>query len=304
MASITTVAVAGTGVLGSQIIMQNAYAGKEVFAFDSFEPALDKLTQRWEWMRKHYRNDVQGYTDEKFEAAIARITPTADPAEAFSTVDLVVEAVPEELKIKEDAWKTIGQHVRDDTVLLSNTSSLLPSEFAEASGHPEHLLALHHANFIWIQNIGEVMGHAGTDPKYVDRTVEYCKEVNLVPIVVRRESSRYVLNKMLKAYLDAAVEMFMTSLASVEDIDKAWTISTQAPKGPMETMDIIGFRPLALINARSENELVRGFAEILDKRIADGKAGLADGEGFYVWNEDGEKVGISDLGGLTPELSR
>ena len=303
MSDISTVAVAGTGVLGSQIIMQNAYAGMKVYAFDTEEPALEKLPARWEWMRKYYRKDLPDFTDEAFDAAIARITPTSDYAEAFADCDLVVEAVPEVVEIKQAAWKSIGEHVREDTVLLSNTSSLLPSEFAEASGHPEHLLALHHANFIWIQNIGEVMGHAGTDPAYVDRTVEYCRAVNLVPVVVRRESSRYILNKMLKPFLNAGVEMFMTGLATVDDIDKAWTVSTQAPKGPMATMDVIGFRPLALINARSEDPMLRDFAELLEKRIADGKAGLADGEGFYTWNDDGEITGLSDFGGLAPQLA-
>ena len=91
-------------------------------------------------------------------------------------------------------------------------------------------------------------------------------------------------------------------LATVEDIDKAWTVSTQAPKGPMATMDVIGFRPLALINKRSENPLIRDFADLLEERIAEGKAGLADGEGFYLWNADGEIIGRSDFGVLAPAL--
>ncbi|GAA4477795.1 3-hydroxyacyl-CoA dehydrogenase [Enteractinococcus fodinae] len=302
MSDITTVAVAGAGVLGSQIIMQNAYAGMKVHAFDTEQAVLEKLPARWEWMRKYYRKDLPEFTEEAFDAAIARITPTSDYAEAFANCDLVIEAVPEDIEIKRAVWKTIGQHVREDAVLLTNTSSLLPSEFADASGHPEHFLALHHANLIWIQNIGEVMGHSGTDPAYVERTVKYCESVNLVPVVVQRESSRFILNKMIKPFLDAGVEMFMTGLATVEDIDKAWTVSTQAPKGPMATMDVIGFRPLALINKHSENPLVRDFAGLLEERITEGKAGLADGEGFYLWNEDGEIIGRSDFGVIAPAL--
>ena len=89
MSDITTVAVAGAGVLGSQIIMQNAYAGMKVHAFDTEQAVLEKLPARWEWMRKYYRKDLPEFTDEAFDAAIARITPTSDHAEAFADLGQV-----------------------------------------------------------------------------------------------------------------------------------------------------------------------------------------------------------------------
>ena len=92
--------VFGTGVLGLQIILQAAYNGKNVVAYDIAQELLDKLPDRWERLRKDYRKDLEDYTDEKFDEAVSRISYSTDPAEALKDADVVIEAVPEKLDLK------------------------------------------------------------------------------------------------------------------------------------------------------------------------------------------------------------
>src|SRR5690606_4523945 len=101
--------VLGTGVLGSQIIMQAAYAGKTGVGYDITDDILAKLPARWEWMRGHYRRDVAGFSDDEFDAAIARITPTTSMADAMAHADIVIESVPEKLELKHEVWRQLGR---------------------------------------------------------------------------------------------------------------------------------------------------------------------------------------------------
>ncbi|MGO2057609.1 MAG: 3-hydroxyacyl-CoA dehydrogenase NAD-binding domain-containing protein, partial [Candidatus Corynebacterium faecigallinarum] len=143
MSEITTVTVLGTGVLGSQIVMQAAYAGKDVVAYDVKQEFLDKLPERWEWMRAHYERDLDDFFDNKFDSAIERISTSTDLAQAVGSADVVIEAIPENLELKQEVWGNVGKAVKDSAILLTNSSSLRPSDFADATGRADRFLALH-----------------------------------------------------------------------------------------------------------------------------------------------------------------
>ncbi|MGO1634280.1 MAG: 3-hydroxyacyl-CoA dehydrogenase NAD-binding domain-containing protein, partial [Corynebacterium variabile] len=143
MSEIQNVTVLGAGVLGSQIVMQAAYAGKNVVAYDIKQEFLDKLPARWEWMRGHYAKDLSAFTAEKFDDAVGRITTSTDIAEAVGDADVVIEAVPENLDLKKEVWGNVGKAVKDSAILLTNSSSLRPSDFADATGRADRFLALH-----------------------------------------------------------------------------------------------------------------------------------------------------------------
>ena len=291
--------VFGTGVLGSQIMMQAAYHGKNVTGYDVSQEFLDKLPARWEWMRGHYAKDVADFTDEKFDAAIARITTTTDAKAAVADADIIIEAIPEDLELKRKVWAQIGQDAPERTIFTTNTSTLLPSAMADASGAPERFLALHFANYVWRLNTGEVMGHAGTDPKYVDAVVKFAEEIGLMPVPLRKEQPGYLLNSLLVPWLDAAADLYMKGVASPEDIDNDWRNSTGAPLGPFEVYDVVGFGVASHIaRGNKENELKQGFADVLEEQLKAGRGGVADGEGFYRYDAEGNRVGASEHLGL------
>ncbi|WP_297006119.1 3-hydroxyacyl-CoA dehydrogenase [uncultured Corynebacterium sp.] len=293
MSEIRNVTVLGTGVLGSQIVMQAAYAGKNVVAYDIGQELLDKLPDRWEWMRGHYAEDLGDYTTEKFDAAVARITTSTDVADAVSTADVVIEAVPENLDLKRKVWGTVGGSVKDSAILLTNSSSLRPSDFADATGHPDRFLALHFANMVWRANTGEVMATAKTDPAVFSRTVEFAREINLRPFPVHKETPGYLLNSLLIPWLDAAGDLYANEVANPHVIDADWKVSTGAPKGPFETYDIVGFNVAVNIgrNRTDATPSQKKFTDLLEERgIRQGRTGLGDRCGFYEYDADGKII--------------
>ncbi|MGO1555745.1 MAG: 3-hydroxyacyl-CoA dehydrogenase, partial [Candidatus Corynebacterium faecigallinarum] len=293
MSEITTVTVLGTGVLGSQIVMQAAYAGKDVVAYDVKQEFLDKLPERWEWMRAHYERDLDDFFDNKFDSAIERITTSTDLAQAVGSADVVIEAIPENLELKQEVWGNVGKAVKDSAILLTNSSSLRPSDFADATGHPDRFLALHFANMVWRLNTGEVMATPKTDPAVFERTIEFAREINLQPFPVHKETPGYLLNSLLIPWLDAAGDLYANEVANPHVIDEDWKVSTGAPKGPFETYDIVGFNVAVNIARGNPNstEAKQKFADLLDERgIQQGKAGLGDGVGFYEYDEEGNIV--------------
>ncbi|MGO1949389.1 MAG: 3-hydroxyacyl-CoA dehydrogenase [Mycobacteriaceae bacterium] len=293
MSSKKNVTVLGTGVLGSQIVMQAAYAGKNVVAYDVKQELLDKLPERWEWMRGYYAKDLPDYDAAAFDAAIGRITTSVDLAEAVGNADVVIEAIPENLELKKSVWAEVGAAVPAHTILLTNSSSLRPSDFAGSTGHPDRFLALHFANMVWKQNTGEVMATPTTDPAVFESTVEFAGEINLHAIPVRKEIPGYLLNSLLIPWLDAAAGLYVAGAANPADVDRDWRISTGAPKGPFEIYDVVGFN-VAVNITRSNPEASEAnlaFADLLEERgIRQGRTGLGDGTGFYEYDQDGGAV--------------
>lgn len=274
--------VLGTGVLGSQIILQAAYHGKNVVAYDINDEILAKLPARWEFLREHYRADLPDFTDEKLEAAIGRIRATSDLADALDDADLVIEAVPEVLDIKRDTWARVAEVAPDKTIFATNSSTLLPSDIADATGRPERFLALHFANEIWRNNTGEVMGHAGTSTDAFEAVARFAEEIGMIAIRVKKEQPGYVLNSLLVPLLSAAADLWVRGVADIETIDLTWRKATGAPAGPFQIFDVVGMETPYHLNVNSDDPVKREFAQIIKRDYIDkGRLGLASGRGFY-----------------------
>lgn len=286
-----TVTVLGTGVLGSQIAMQAAWNGKKVFAYDAFQEAVDNLPKRWEFIRQGYLQDLPDFNDELFNEAIARVIPTTDLAEAVGDTDIVIEAVPENLDLKKQTWEKVGALVADRALLATNTSSLLPSSFAESTGHPERFLAIHYANRVWLQNTAEIMGTAKTAPEALDDAVRYAEETGMVPLRVRKEVPGYFLNSLLIPWLRAASELFINGVGTPGEIDKAWQIATNSDLAPFAVYDTVGFNVASNIAMNSGQESQAKFAQWLRDSMAKGFSGRADGRGFYYYDAEGKRLG-------------
>ena len=285
------VTVLGSGVLGSQIVMQAAYAGKNVVAYDIKQEFLDKLPERYDWMRAGYRKDVADFTDEKFDAAIGRIRTSTDLADALKDADLVIEAVPEKLELKKSVWKDVGEKAPEKTIFATNSSSLRPSDFAADTGRPNRFLALHFANLVWQRNTGEVMRHEGTGDDAFDKVLAFAKEINLLPIPIRKEQPGYILNSLSIPWLEAAQYLVGKGVADPKTIDKVWTTGTDMTAGPFKGMDMVGLNTVYNITQQSDNEYIRAFADIVKRDYIDaGKLGLAVREGFYKYDAEGNML--------------
>ena len=289
MARITTVSVLGAGVLGSQIAFQAAYHGFEVTSYDISDKAVQAADSRLKAIMQAVRAQLPGATDEEITAARGRITHTTELAEA-AKADLVIEAVPENLELKQGVYTELGGLAPESTIFATNSSTLLPSDIAASTGRPDRFLALHFANQVWIRNTAEVMGTEQTDPAVYDAVVEFAGAIGMVPIQLHKEQPGYVLNSLLVPLLGAAAELLMRGVATPEDIDNTWRIATGAPNGPFEIYDVVGLRTPYEIN-KAGDEGNRLFAQYLKENYLDkGKLGMESGEGFYKYDERGKRI--------------
>ena len=283
MAELTNVTVIGSGVLGSQIAFQAAYFGKTVTVYDISEEIVAKLPAKWEKLSALYVRDMAA-TPEQLAAATSRLSETTDLAAALADADVVIEAVPENLELKKKVWAQIGEAAPENTIFCTNSSTLLPSDIAESTGHPERFLALHFANEVWRNNTGEVMGHAGTDPAAVDAVLAFAEQIGMVAIHVKKEQAGYILNTLLVPFLTAASHLWVNDIAQAEEIDKTWRTATGSPLGPFQILDHVGMETYYQINLNAGTEESRRVAERVKAEYIDkGYMGRDTGRGFYTY---------------------
>ena len=304
------VTVAGGGVLGSQIAFQSAYRGYDVTiwlrsegSIGRCQPKIDRLHETYLASLEALKTDPSAYaygfmgkdevSPEKIDEAKAAVEHayknlklTTDWDEAFGDADLVIEAVAEDPAQKTAFYEELKKHLPERTVVATNSSTLLPSQFAEATGRPEKYLALHFANEIWKNPSAEVMAQSKTDPANFELVCAFAASIRMVPLKVIKEQPGYLLNSMLVPFLNAAEKLWATGVGSPEDIDLAWRLGTGAPAGPFRILDIVGLvtaynigkmHPAAQQEGTPEHEIVK----LLKEKIDAGETGVAAGKGFY-----------------------
>ena len=282
---IKNVTIAGGGTLGSQIAWQTAFKGFNVIVYDDFDKGLEASKSFHQQFAELFKT-TRGASQEEIEQTLSRLSYTTDLASAVKDADLISESVPENADIKKGFYQDLAKVAPAKTIFTTNSSTTLPSDYAAFTGRPEKFLALHFANGIWDANVGEVMGHPGTDSKIFDRVVEFAGEIGMVPIPIYKEQNGYVLNSLLVPLLGAAGNLLVNGVSDVESIDKTWMISTGVKMGPFGIMDIVGMQTMYNIDLLwgeklSDQTLLNRAAFIKKEYIDKGKMGASAGEGFY-----------------------
>jgi len=308
--TIKKVVVAGGGVLGSQIALQSAYCGFDVTIWLRSEGSIERAKPKLERFKNIYvdtlekmKTDANAYcrglskkTDlsdseidelkQNAKNAYNNIILTTSYDEAASGADLIIEAIAENPEQKIAFYQELAKHMDGETILVTNSSTLLPSMFAEYTGRPEKYLSLHFANTIWENNTAEVMGHPGTDQKYYDEVAQFAEDINMIPLKLKKEQPGYILNSLLVPFLSAAEALLANDVTDHETIDKTWILATGAPAGPFHILDIVGLTTaynIIIMNpeAQDPNTTPGKIAKMLKEKIDSGKTGINAGEGFY-----------------------
>ena len=279
------IAVACSGVLGSQIAYQTAYKGFHVNVYDVSDAVLVQARERLTKLKETYKEDL-GVPQPAVDEALGRISFFSDLAQAVANADLVIEAIPEVAHIKTDFYERLGKVAPEKTIFATNSSTLLPSQFAEATGRPARFLALHFANGIWKNNTAEVMRHSGTDERVFQDVIEFAKAIGMVALPLYKEQPGYILNSLLIPFLDAAQMLLLNEVADVETIDKTWMIATGAREGPFAILDAVGITTAYnIVHAQADatgDPAFEKLARLLKTEyIEKGKLGKATGQGFY-----------------------
>lgn len=281
---IRRVLVVGAGTMGGQIALQCAMHGLDVALYDLSADALAAGMARVRGYVSHLASQGRATA-----AALDHIQPTTDLAAAAATADLVSESVPEDPALKGRVFAQLNTLCPPRTIFTTNTSTLLPSLFAAATGRPARFCALHFHLPVWDANVADVMAHPGTDAAVVATVTAFARRIGQIPIVLGREQSGYVFNTMLNALLGAALELAAGGVAPAADVDRAWMGIMHTPVGPFGIMDAIGLDTVWKITdywagvtgdpkLRANADFVRGYLD-------EGRLGHKSGGGFYDYPE-------------------
>lgn len=281
------ITIAGSGVLGYQIAFQTAFHGFNVTVYDINDEVLEKAKAKFNGMCEAFKKDLQA-TPLQLDKTFKNLSYTSDLAVAVKDADLLIEAVPENPKIKIDFYKKLAKVAPEKTVFATNSSTMLPSQFAEVTGRPSKFLALHFANTIWIHNTAEIMGHSTTDSKVFKDVIVFAEAIGMLALPLHKEQPGYILNSLLVPLLSAATNLLVNEVADTKTIDKTWMKATGAPIGPFAILDIVGITTAYNINEmeaeKTKDPLKIKTVKYLKENFLDkNKLGVSTGEGFYTY---------------------
>jgi 3-hydroxybutyryl-CoA dehydrogenase len=221
----------------------------------------------------------------EMERSLARVTVTGDPTDASADTDLLIECVPEDPELKGRVLGQFNALCPPRTVFATNTSTLLPSMFAEATGRPDRFAALHFHIPVWSANVADVMPHPGTSEETTELLVDFARRIGQIPIRMRRESMGYVFNAIYTAMNRAAITLVANDVASVEEVDRAWMAIMKTPFGPFGALDDVGIDTAWHITEYwagvTGDAQLRANADWLRGYVDSGRTGAKAGEGFY-----------------------
>lgn len=283
--NLKNITIAGSGVLGYQIAFQTAFHGFNVTVYDINDEVLEKAKAKFTVLSEAFKADLNA-TQQQLEETRSRLSYNSNLEEAVKDADLLIEAVPENPLIKNDFYEKLAKVAPEKTIFATNTSTRLPSEFAEATKRPEKFIALHFANEIWKHNTAEIMGHPKTDSDIFDTVVAFAKAIGMIALPLYKEQPGYILNSLLVPLLSAATNLLVKGVSDVETIDKTWMAATGAPVGPFGILDVVGITTAYNINKIAADETqdplkIKAVALLKEQFIDKGKLGVATGEGFY-----------------------
>jgi 3-hydroxybutyryl-CoA dehydrogenase len=287
---ISSIAVIGTGTMGRGIAQVAAQSGFTVVVCDvdqattvaglvKIRSSLDRAVER-------------GVLDAETRAAAnARLSSAPDPAQAAARVDLVVEAVPEELELKQRTLAAAVTGARPGVLVASNTSSLSIAAIAAALPDPARVIGMHFFNPVPAMKLVEIVHHAGSAPEAVEEARSVALRMGKTAIVVR-DAPGFASSRLGIALGMEAIRMLEEEIASAADIDTAMRLGYGHPMGPLELTDLVGLDVRLAIAEYLGERLGDRFRppELLRRKVAAGELGKKSGHGFYRW-QDGKRVG-------------
>ena len=278
------VAVIGAGTMGHGIAQVAAMAGCETKINDAnpqvLAVALDKIKQNLEGAVDRGKK-----TRDEANAALEKLSTTTTMEQAVRSADVVVEAVVENLAVKQALFRDLEQLVGLETLLATNTSSISIAEIASATKLPARVLGMHFFNPVHIMKLVEIVVHDGTDDAIARRATELALAMGKQPIRVH-DAPGFASTRLGVALGLEAMRMVEQGVASAEDIDKAMELGYGHSMGPLKVTDIVGLDVRLAIAESLHSQIEEPHyepPEILRRMVQAGELGKKSGRGFYTW---------------------
>jgi len=282
---IKKVGVLGAGTMGAGIAQVSVEAGYRVVLIDVAPEMVEKAIKglNKSWAKAVEKGKVTAETVANYKALLI----TGTDINEFKDVDIVIEAIVENIDIKKKVQKQLGEICKPDTILATNTSALSITEIAAATNRPDKVLGMHFFNPVPVMKLVEVIPGVVTADDVVQVVKELAKKIGKEPVVAK-ESPGFIVNRILVPYLNEAANVLQEGIASAEEIDKAMKLGAGMPMGPLALADMVGIDICLAVCEFFHKEF--GDSKYrpslaFRQKVRAGHLGIKTGKGFYDYNK-------------------
>ncbi len=287
---IKRVSVVGAGLMGHGIAQEFAIAGLEVRIHDLSDEILQGAAKDI-GANLRMLAEIGLVTQDQARSAPDRIQFSANLEDIVDSSDFVIEAISENLTLKQDVFRSLDELCPERTILASNTSSLLPSKLASATRRPDKVLVTHYFNPPHLLPLVEVVRGDKTSDETVNTVYDLLTRVGKSPVIIQKEVPGFVGNRLQAALFREAISLVAKGVASPQDVDmviKSGFGRRLAAAGVFEVWELAGWDLILTIaeNLQPELESSPTVSPLLRERVERGELGTKTGKGFYEWTPD------------------
>ena len=279
------VAVIGTGILGCQIAMLASFRGYSVTVFDveasAFQKTFEKIRADF-----HSKGIDPIIPWDQWDTCAKAIDPVIDMGEAVRDAELIIEAVPENIELKKEVFRQIGEKAPERAILATNSSSIPVSRLESSSGRPEYCLNIHFYFPLQGTNMVDIMGGTQTLPEVMDKGVAWIRSLKFIPLTVKKELLGFCFNRVWRAIKRETLYMWGNDFVDFRDVDRAWMVFTGMKEGPFALMDKVGLDvvyDIERVYYQDSKDPKDHPPEALKEKIKNGELGVKSGKGFYTY---------------------
>jgi 3-hydroxybutyryl-CoA dehydrogenase len=290
-----TIAVVGAGQMGRGISQVCAAAGYHILLVDVSEPAVEEAFKK---IRSGVERAVERGSLSSHQAGqvLALIHPMVQ-IDRLVEAQLVIEAIPEDLALKEDLFAQLNRVCQPRTILASNTSSISITKLGAASGRPDRVVGMHFMNPAPVMQLVEVVRGLETSERTMNLALDLVRKLGKVPVLCK-DVPGFIVNRVLMSMINEAIFAFEEGVASAEAIDLAMTAGTNQPVGPLALADRIGLDTvLAICEVLHQDLGDPKFrpCPLLRRYVEAGWLGKKSGRGFYLYSDAGQPTATNVL---------